>query len=121
MANDFQAWLNSPERQEQLARTKSINEATEELVNHLNKNNTNTDIVYTYDWGTKYHRIALYRNNYDNSYSKVVADDRVYCFIDQETGDVLAAKGWNRRAKGVRFNLLDEVSKAALFNAKEVA
>ena len=121
MTNNFQALLNSPERQEQLARTKSINEATEELVNHLNKNNTNTDIVYTYDWGTKYHRIALYRNNYDNSYSKVVADDRVYCFIDQETGDVLAAKGWNRRAKGVRFNLLDEVSKAALFNAKEVA
>jgi len=105
-----------------MSNTQTITNYTQELCNTLNSNlPTDSDIHYCFDWGKKFHRIAIYTNNNDNSYSKVMADDKVFCFIDQETGDVLAPKGWNRRAKGVRFNILDEASRTDLFNAKEVA
>jgi len=100
---------------------EAISKYTQELCNTLNDHNTNTEISYSWDWGTKFHRIAMYQDNHDNSYTQVPADDRVYCFINQATGDVFAPKGWNRRAKGVRYNILDEASRTALFNAKEVA
>jgi len=122
MTNNFDTWLNSPERAEILSRKKSITEHTDKLIEHLNNNlPTDSDIHYCFDWGKKFYRIAIYTNNKDNSYSRVMADDKVFCFIDQETGDVLAPKGWNRRAKGVRFNILDDASRTDLFNAKEVA
>lgn len=41
----------------------------------------------------------------------------VECFVDINTGDVLKAAGWKAPAKGVRFNLLDEESKQALYEA----
>ena len=104
-----------------MSNSQAISNYTQELCKTLNENNTNTEIRYTFDWGTKFHRVAMYQDNHDNSYSQVAANDRVFCFIDQQTGDVFAPKGWNRRAKGVRFNILDVASRTALFNAKEVA
>ncbi len=104
-----------------MSNTQAITNYTQELCKTLNDNNTNTEIRYIANWGTKYHRVALYTDNHDNSYSKVMADDRVFCFVEGETGDVYAPKGWNRRAKGVRFNILDEASRTAFFKAKEVA
>ena len=101
--------------------TEAISTYTQELINKINDLNTNTEIHYSWDWGTKFHRIAMYQDNHDNSYTQVAADDRVFCFINQATGDVFAPKGWNRRAKGVRFNILDKASRTDLFNAKEVA
>jgi len=104
-----------------MSNSQSITNYTQELCRTLNNRNTNADIHYTFCWGSKFHRVALYTNNNDNSYTQVPADDRVYCFINQTTGDVFAPKGWNRRAKGVRYNILDEASRTALLNAKEVA
>ena len=98
---------------------ETVRDLTQDLINALNKKNTNEDIHYSWDWGTKYHRVALYTNNHDNSYSKVIADDRVFCFIDQATGEVYAPKGWNRRGKVV-YNLADEASKTELFTKLEV-
>ena len=83
-----------------MTNTQAISKYTQELCNTLNDQNTNTEISYTWDWGTKFHRVAMYQDNHDNSYSQVAANDRVFCFIDQANGDVYAPKGWNRRAKG---------------------
>ena len=35
----------------------------------------------------------------------------VHSFVDLSTGDLLKAAGWNAPAKGVRFNLLQELDK----------
>lgn len=39
----------------------------------------------------------------------------VHAFVDPRTGDVYKAAGWSRPAPGVRFNLLDDASRADMY------
>ncbi len=48
-------------------------------------------------------------------YIKITADDNqssVHAFIDNKTGDVYKPASWNKPAKHVRYNLLDDASYA---------
>jgi len=105
-----------------MSNTQTITNYAQELCNTLNsKLAADTDIHYSICWGNKFHRISRWHKESDYSHVRVDEGNRVFCFIDQKTGDVLAPKGWNRRAKGVRYNVLDDASRTDLFNAKEVA
>ena len=105
-----------------MSNTQTITNYAQELCNTLNsKLAADTDIHYSICWGNKFHRISRWHKESDFSHVIVPADDRVFCFIEQKTGDVLAPKGWNRRANVLRFNILDDASRTDLFNAKEVA
>ena len=57
---------------------------------------------YIYETGRKYFKVI-----------RVETDDNHRCveaFIDRQTGDIYKPAGWNKPAKGVRYNLLDEES-----------
>ena len=105
-----------------MSNTQAITNYAIELANTLNsKLPADSKVYYCVCWGSKFHRVSAWDKESEYSRVRVAEDNRVFCFIDQETGDVLAPKGWNRRAKGVRYNVLDDASRTALFNAREVA
>ena len=100
--------------------TEAISTYTQELINKINDLNTNTEIHYSWDWGTKFHRIAKYDDNHDNSCTQVATDDRAFLFVSQANGDVIDAKGWNRRGR-VLYNILNKESRDALYHELEVS
>ena len=58
-------------------------------------------------------------------YTKIVMTARggqrsVHSFVEPSTGNVLKAAGWERPAKGVRFNLANDVSFERLMEALKV-
>ena len=111
---------DTPQPQEQMTTTEAISTYTQELINKINDLNTNTEIHYSWDWGTKFHRIAKYDDNHDNSCTQVATDDRAFLFVSQANGDVIDAKGWNRRGR-VLYNILNKESRDALYHELEVS
>ena len=98
----------------------TIRDQTQNLVNRLFELNTNKEIQYSWDWGTKFHRITKVDDNHDGSFKIVRDKNHVFLFISQETGDVYDAKGWNRRGR-VLYNILDKESRDALYHKLEVS
>ena len=47
-------------------------------------------------------------------------DDRAFLFVSQANGDVIDAKGWNRRGR-VLYNILNKESRDALYHELEVS
>ena len=41
-------------------------------------------------------------------YTKLIKGRSVYCFVDNDNGDVLKSAGWNQPAKHARGNIFDE-------------
>ena len=61
---------------------------------------------YIYETGRKYFKVVRVEDEYKSN------DEHrcVEAFIDRQTGDIYKPAGWNKPAKGVRYNLLDEES-----------
>ena len=59
--------------------------------------------------GRKYWKIFSYE--YDD-YKGEYKQGSINCFVDRETGDVFKPASYNKPAKHVRYNLLDEDSRA---------
>jgi hypothetical protein len=51
--------------------------------------------------GRKYHKVIMVANGQKS----------VHCFVDKNTGEVYKSASWKSPAKGVRFNLLDNISR----------
>ncbi len=66
---------------------------------------------YIYETGRKYFKVVRVEDEYKSN------DEHrcVEAFIDRQTGDIYKPAGWNKPAKGVRFNLLDQDSLFELF------
>ena len=66
---------------------------------------------YIYETGRKYFKVIRVEDEYKSN------DEHrcVEAFIDRQTGDIFKPAGWNKPAKGVRFNLLDQDSLFELF------
>ena len=66
---------------------------------------------YIYETGRKYFKVVRVEDEYKSN------DEHrcVEAFIDRQTGDIFKPASWNRPAKGVRFNLLDQDSLFELF------
>ena len=71
----------------------------------LELNNT-----FTVDKGRKYYRVW----SIDNQKS-------IHCFVDIKTGDVFKPESYNKPAKHVRYNLLDDVSRQSMFEKAHYA
>ena len=69
------------------------------------------DTKYIYETGRKYFKVVRVEDEYKSN------DEHrcVEAFIDRQTGDIYKPAGWNKPAKGVRFNLLDQDSLFELF------
>ena len=61
---------------------------------------------YIYETGRKYFKVVRVEDEYKSN------DEHrcVEAFIDRQTGDIFKPAGWNKPAKGARYNLLDEES-----------
>lgn len=61
---------------------------------------------------------TFYLDTPGRKFTRVVMDvsgqRSVHAFIDNQTGDVLKSAGWKAPAKGVRFSLTDDSSRATL-------
>ena len=66
---------------------------------------------YIYETGRKYFKVIRVEDEYKSN------DEHrcVEAFIDRQTGDIFKPAGYNKPAKGVRFNLLDQDSLFELF------
>ena len=66
---------------------------------------------YIYETGRKYFKVVRVEDEYKSN------DEHrcVEAFIDRQTGDIFKPASWNKPAKGVRFNLLDQDSLFELF------
>jgi len=60
--------------------------------------------TFTVDKGRKYYRVW----GIDNQ--KII-----HCFVNIKTGDVFKPESYNKPAKHVRYNLLDDVSRQSMF------
>ncbi len=60
------------------------------------------DYTYAIDGGRKFHKVWMYR------YGK---RDSIHAFVDKKTGEVYKPASTKAPAKGVRFNLLDPISR----------
>jgi hypothetical protein len=66
---------------------------------------------YIYKTGRKYFKVIRTEEPFTSQNG--VKHDKHECveaFIDRQTGDIFKPAGWNKPAKGARFNLLDEES-----------
>ena len=66
---------------------------------------------YIYETGRKYFKVVRVEDEYKSN------DEHrcVEAFIDRQNGDIFKPASWNKPAKGVRFNLLDQDSLFELF------
>ena len=67
---------------------------TEYIKQDYNKQGYKSDFNVTVSKGRKYY--------------KVLTDNSVHCFVDVKNGDVYKAASYNKPAKHVRFNLLQD-------------
>lgn len=76
-------------------------------------NNGKTDgYKFYFESGRKYHKVIMETGAGSRS---------VHAFVDKKTGDVLKSASFKAPAKGVRFNLLDEVSREECFSRADWA
>ena len=68
------------------------------------------DITYEVDKGRKYYKVW----GIDNQ-------KMIHCFVNIKTGDVFKPESYNKPAKHVRYNLLDEDSRVDMFSRAEHA
>ena len=54
-------------------------------------------------------------------YYKLTFDHSVHCFVDVKNGNVYKAASYNKPAKHVRYNLLDDVSRQSMFEKAHYA
>lgn len=65
-------------------------------------NGKNDGYTFTIETARKYHKVIMTTNGGNRS---------IHAFIDRKTGDVLKPASFKAPAKGVRFNLLDPISR----------
>ena len=73
------------------------------------KNGTANLMRFNVIEGRKYWKIFSYE--YDD-YKGEYKQSSINCFVDKKTGDVFKPESYNKPAKHVRYNLLDEDSRA---------
>ena len=114
---------------EVLRYTQSLCEALETdyrlytVRSHRNSINKNID-----DWSVSYHQEQLDKireGSYDFGYTFTIDEGKkylkvvmishgsrsVHAFVDKKTGEVYKSASWKSPAKGVRYNLMDTVSR----------
>ena len=85
------------------------------LVNDINSQQTVEENVYKLAEYIKadYNKYG-YKSDYNvtikkgRKYYKVITENSVHCFVDVKNGDVYKPASWNKPAKHVRFNLLQD-------------
>ena len=85
------------------------------LVNDINSQQTVEENVYKLAEYIKadYNKYG-YKSDYNvtikkgRKYYKVITDNSVHAFVDVNNGDVYKPASWNKPAKHVRFNLLQD-------------
>ena len=66
---------------------------------------------YIYETGRKYFKVIKVEEAFTSKNGvKHPSHTCVEAFIDRQTGDIYKPAGWNKPAKGARYNLLDEES-----------
>lgn len=60
---------------------------------------------YTYEKGRKYAKIVMHSNSSRSAHA----------FVDLKTGEIYKAASWKSPAKGVRYNLLDDMSRQEMY------
>ena len=71
---------------------------------------------YIYETGRKYFKVIKVEEPFTSKNGVIHQKHTcVEAFIDRQTGDIYKPAGWNKPAKGVRFNLLDQDSLFELF------
>ena len=66
---------------------------------------------YIYETGRKYFKVIRTEEPFTSKNGvKHPSHTCVEAFIDRQTGDIYKPAGWNKPAKGARYNLLDEES-----------
>ena len=66
---------------------------------------------YIYETGRKYFKVIKVEEAFTSKNGvKHPSHTCVEAFIDRQTGDIFKPAGWNKPAKGARYNLLDEES-----------
>lgn len=71
------------------------------------RNNGKTDgYTFTIETARKYHKVIMTTGGGSRS---------IHAFVDRKTGDVLKAASWKAPAKGVRFNMLNPVSREEMY------
>ena len=66
---------------------------------------------YNYETGRKYFKVIKVEESFTSKNGvKHPSHTCVEAFIDRQTGDIYKPAGWNKPAKGARYNLLDEES-----------
>ena len=71
---------------------------------------------YIYETGRKYFKVIKVEEPFTSKNG--VQHDKHECveaFIDRQTGDIYKPAGWNKPAKGVRYNLRDQKSLISLY------
>jgi hypothetical protein len=66
---------------------------------------------YVIEEGRKYYKVVMIAHG----------SKSVHCFIDKKTGDVYMAASWKSPAKGIRYNLLDAVSREKCYRSLDWA
>jgi hypothetical protein len=72
--------------------------------------NPNWNYTFDFEFGRKFTRIVIKSSFKDGPYNNAHA----FMFVDNKTGDIYKPDGYTKRAKGVRYNLLDTDSFAKL-------
>ena len=91
-------------------KNRNIDKFVDEYVKVLN-NKTDSYNFYT-SRGRRYIKITEVVVDRDGKNTNQVS---VHCFVDEKTGLVYKAAGWNAPAKGARYDLLDEASRKRCF------
>ncbi len=101
-----------------LIQTTQVHDYVLQLADRLQLNYNNrygdsravNDTHFEVDAGRKYYRIWMINNQ-----------KSIHAFINKETGDVFKPAGYNKPAKHVRYNLLDDVSRQSMFEKAHYA
>jgi hypothetical protein len=76
-------------------------EYLQEQLNKIANGSYEYRVSYEIEEGRKYYKIIMIQSG----------SRSVHAFVDKQTGDVYKSASWKSPAKGVRYNLLDAVSR----------
>ena len=74
----------------------------EALMLDYQRQTTNGKYSFIVETARKYHKVIMITTSGDRS---------IHAFVDVKTGDVLKPASWKAPAKGIRYNLLDPISR----------